>query len=215
MKKLSIIILLLSSCVSPFDKGSVDVNLSSRVDQKNDPIVSDVKLLNDSLTIIGKNFNDLVSVKLNSNSLVVTSNTGTILTLSAPTSFNLVLESASSLIISTANGATAVPVIFNLIDGSVTASKLSDMGASSGQFLKYNGTTWVPTTISSGLTYLGSYDASSNFPNATLGGYSSGEYYIVSNAGSQDLGYGNGTISWNVGDWLVWNGSDFDQINNT
>ena len=217
MKKLSIIILLLSSCVSPFEKGKVDVNLNTRVEQKNIPIVSDVKLTNDYLTIVGKNFNDLVSVKLNSNSLVVTSNTGTILTLSAPTSLSLILESASSIVISTANGATAVPVVFNLVDGSVTASKLSDMGASAGQFLKYNGTTWVPTTISSGLTYLGAYDASTNTPDVTSGGFNSGEYYIVSASGTRDLTYGSGAVTWNVGDWLVWNStnSDFDQINNT
>ncbi|MDQ7916587.1 tail fiber domain-containing protein [Mesonia sp. MT50] len=45
------------------------------------------------------------------------------------------------------NNAVKTPKIF---DGAVTSSKLDDMGATNGQFLKFDGTNWVPDNVTGG-----------------------------------------------------------------
>lgn len=58
------------------------------------------------------------------------------------------------------------------------------------------------------LEYLGAWDASSGPPAiAQRGGY-----YVVSVAGSTNL---DGITDWNPGDWAIWNGSAWEQIDNS
>lgn len=52
----------------------------------------------------------------------------------------------------------------------------------------------------SGLTYLGTWDASLNFPLITSGVGTSGDYYIVSVAGNTII---DGVSDWGVGDWII------------
>ncbi len=110
--------------------------------------------------------------------------------------------------ISTANDGT-----FTIGDDAITAAKLHPMGASNDQFLKFDGTNWGPFSITGTLTFKGSWDADTNSPALADAGGLNGEYYIVSVAGSQDLGSGN--ISFNSGDWVIHNGSEWQQINNS
>jgi hypothetical protein len=56
----------------------------------------------------------------------------------------------------------------------------------------------------SGLTYLGAWDALNNIPNLTSGVGTSGNYYIVSIAGTTNL---NGITDWQVGDWAIFEGA--------
>jgi hypothetical protein len=100
-----------------------------------------------------------------------------------------------------------------IMDAQVTAAKLHPMGASNDQFLRFNGTSWAPASISSGLNYMGTWDASTNTPHISDTEGSNGHYYIVSIAGSQNLG--SGTISFDVGDWAIHNGTAFQKINNS
>jgi hypothetical protein len=100
-----------------------------------------------------------------------------------------------------------------IMDAQVTAAKLHPMGASTDQFLRFNGTSWAPASISSGLNYMGTWNASNNTPSINDATGVNGQYYIVSTAGSQNLG--SGVISFDVGDWAVHNGSAYQKINNS
>jgi hypothetical protein len=63
-----------------------------------------------------------------------------------------------------------------------------------------------------GVTYQGIWNASINSPslNSFIG--TKGYYYIVSVDGSTNL---NGITDWKVGDWVVFNGSSWDKVDNT
>ncbi len=71
----------------------------------------------------------------------------------------------------------------------------------------------IPKIIKSSIRYIGSWDANSNVPN--LLNYSSsnkGDYYIVSVDGNYNL---TGVMDWKVGDWLVFNGTSWNKIDNS
>ncbi|MBN1115593.1 MAG: tail fiber domain-containing protein [Bacteroidales bacterium] len=98
-------------------------------------------------------------------------------------------------------------------DAQITSAKLHPMGASVDQFLRYNGANWAPASISSGLTYMGTWDANQNNPFLSNAGGENGEYYIVSAAGTQNLG--SGDITFEPGDWAIHNGTSWQKINNS
>jgi hypothetical protein len=80
----------------------------------------------------------------------------------------------------------------------------------SGKFLTTNGTALSWATVSgSGLTYQGTWNASTNTPTLASSTGVSGYYYIVSVAGSTNL---DGITDWQIGDWLLFNGSVWQKI---
>ncbi len=127
----------------------------------------------------------------------------------------LALGKVFDLFVTDAQGETLYRVDFTIEDGSIGAAKLSDMGATNGQVLSFNGTNWVPKSLNAALSFAGNWDASSNSPSLTGGGQP-GDYYIVSVSGSHDLAGGVGTNSWAVGDWVIWNETQghWDKIDN-
>ena len=66
---------------------------------------------------------------------------------------------------------------------------------------------------STGLTYLGVWDANSNVPFLTSSVGTAGTYYIVSVSGTTNL---NGIIDWQVGDWAIFEGAtnEWQKIDN-
>ena len=70
----------------------------------------------------------------------------------------------------------------------------------------------IPASIQGGLIYQGTWNASTNTPTLTSSVGSKGHYYAVSVAGTTNL---NGITDWNVGDLAVFNGSVWEQIDNT
>lgn len=72
--------------------------------------------------------------------------------------------------------------------------------------------TQIPASIQGGLIYQGVWNASTNTPTLTSSVGTKGHYYVVSVAGSTNL---NGITDWNVGDLAVFNGSVWEQIDNT
>lgn len=54
-----------------------------------------------------------------------------------------------------------------------------------------------------GFDYLGTWNASTNTPTLPVGDEENGDFYIVSVAGTQDIG--NGSVDWAVGDWAIYN----------
>jgi hypothetical protein len=63
-----------------------------------------------------------------------------------------------------------------------------------------------------GVMYEGTWNASTNTPTIVSSVGSKGDYYIVATAGSTNI---NGITSWNVGDWIIFNGSSWDKVDNT
>lgn len=70
----------------------------------------------------------------------------------------------------------------------------------------------IPASIQGGLIYQGTWNASTNTPTLTSSVGTKGHYYAVSVAGSTNL---NGITDWNIGDLAVYNGTAWEQIDNT
>jgi hypothetical protein len=66
---------------------------------------------------------------------------------------------------------------------------------------------------SSAFEYKGNWNAATNTPTLADGTGDAGDMYRVSVAGNQDLG--SGTIDFQVGDYLLYNGAEWDKIDNT
>jgi hypothetical protein len=63
-----------------------------------------------------------------------------------------------------------------------------------------------------GVMYQGTWNASTNSPSITSSVGTKGHYYIVSVAGSTNI---NGITDWKVGDWIIFNGTTWDKVDNT
>ncbi len=73
-----------------------------------------------------------------------------------------------------------------------------------------NGVEWVDQ-LPSGLTYKGTWNADLNIPALASGVGVQGDYYIVSHDGTTNL---DGFNSWEIGDWCVFNGTVWQEIDN-
>jgi len=80
---------------------------------------------------------------------------------------------------------------------------LSSLGAG-------NGVEWVDQ-LPSGLNFKGTWNADLNIPALASGVGSQGDYYIVSEDGTTNL---DGFNSWEVGDWCIFNGTVWQEIDN-
>lgn len=70
----------------------------------------------------------------------------------------------------------------------------------------------IPPRIQFPLSYKGSWNASTNTPTLVSSVGTKGDFYIVSVAGSTNL---NGVSTWNIGDWVVFNGSAWQKVDNS
>lgn len=59
----------------------------------------------------------------------------------------------------------------------------------------------LPSAVTGGLSYLGTWNASTNAPHLTSGSGVGGNFYIVQVSGTASI---DGTATWNVGDWIVY-----------
>ncbi len=63
-----------------------------------------------------------------------------------------------------------------------------------------------------GVMYEGTWNASTNSPTITSSVGNKGDYYVVSVAGSTTI---DGISDWKVGDWIIFNGSTWQKVDNT
>jgi len=71
----------------------------------------------------------------------------------------------------------------------------------------------LPDSIIGAVVYKGTWDADTNTPAIPLADSSNkGWYYKVSVAGNTNI---NGITDWGVGDWIISNGTSWDQVKNT
>lgn len=64
-------------------------------------------------------------------------------------------------------------------------------------------------SVTGGLSYLGTWNASTNTPTLASSVGTNGNYYVVSVAGSTNL---NGITDWQIGDWAIFNGTVWQKI---
>jgi len=92
----------------------------------------------------------------------------------------------------------------SVTSGAITSadSILTAMGKIQGQI---NG-------LAGGSTYKGTWNAATNTPTIVSSVGTGGDYYIVSTAGTTNI---NGTASWDVGDWIIFDGTVWQKVDNT
>jgi hypothetical protein len=117
---------------------------------------------------------------------------------------------AEKIKIISSGGGTSQYVLDTLISlqAQITALIPSQTG-NSGKYLTTNGSALSWGSISGGLNYQGTWDASTNTPTLTSSIGVNGYYYITATAGSTNL---NGITDWQIGDWLMFNGSVWQKI---
>jgi hypothetical protein len=158
----------------------------------------------------GINGNDGVSVT-NANidfdgSLIITLSTGIQINVGEVVAPDL----AEHIKVITNGGGTAQFVLDTLTSLQTQITNLiPSQTGNSGKYLTTNGTALSWGTIAGSLSYLGTWNASTNTPTLTSSVGTNGIYYIVATAGSTNL---NGITDWQIGDWLLFNGSVWQKI---
>lgn len=114
-----------------------------------------------------------------------------------------------------ANGGAAQPLLDAIaalqaeIDAIV---RIPDQTGNAGKFLTTDGTDLSWVDIIGGLSYQGTWNASTNTPALSSGVGTNGDYYVVSVSGSTNL---DGITDWVVGDWLLFNGTAWQKLDQT
>jgi hypothetical protein len=97
-----------------------------------------------------------------------------------------------------------------------TTVSITNLGSANGvATLDAGGTvplSQIPASIQGGVSYQGTWNATTNSPTLTSSVGTKGYYYVVSVAGSTNL---NGITTWNIGDWAIFNGTIWEKIDNT
>lgn len=73
-------------------------------------------------------------------------------------------------------------------------------------------TDYLPSSVLGGVSYQGTWNATTNNPTLVSSTGTKGYYYVVSAAGSTTL---DGVSDWKIGDWVVFNGVAWEKIDNT
>ena len=117
---------------------------------------------------------------------------------------------AESIKVITNGGGTSQSVLDTLASLQTQIDNLiPSQTGNSGKFLTTNGTSTSWASVAGGLSYQGTWNATTNTPTLASSTGTNGYYYVVATAGSTNL---NGITDWKVGDWLLFNGSTWQKI---
>nr|BDT27755.1 hypothetical protein BHI3_12210 [Bacteriovorax sp. HI3] len=181
--------------------------MSTSTDKPNIAI-SDVKIVNHQIIVTGKNLSNISTFKIkegtNTISLAVESKQSTRLV--ANTNSNVVFSAGKIIdfIFSTAQASSVFSVNFSLCDSILGGKGFNcSITPNDKEVLSYDATSgkWKPRGIN-GISYKGAWDAL-NDPQPTTADV--GDYFIVSVANPP----------YQTGDWIVFNGTSFDRIDNS
>jgi hypothetical protein len=177
--------------------------------------VVNVTVSNNQLVLTGSGLNKVSNIHLkNQNStqnetFQIESQTDNQIILNGIRNFSLVTKTLFDLVLSNAEASSTFTISLTISNGSITAAMLGSMGATAGQVMKYNGSTWVPSTITNAQTYLGTWNGETNTPDLASTSPISGDYYIVATAGPLN------SITYAVGDWIISDGYNWQKIANS
>lgn len=117
---------------------------------------------------------------------------------------------AESIKVITNGGGTSQYVLDTLASLQTQITNLiPSQTGNSGKFLTTNGTATSWASVAGGLSYQGTWNATTNTPTLTSSVGVNGYYYIVATAGSTNL---DGITDWQIGDWLLFNGATWQKI---
>jgi len=117
---------------------------------------------------------------------------------------------AESIKVITNGGGTSQSVLDTLASLQTQITNLiPSQTGNSGKYLTTNGTALSWANVAGGLSYQGTWNATTNTPTLASSTGTNGYYYIVATAGSTNL---NGITDWQIGDWLMFNGSVWQKI---
>lgn len=124
------------------------------------------------------------------------------------------MELASQIKVITNGGGTSQYVLDTLASLQTQINTLiPSQTGNSGKYLTTDGTSTSWASIAGGgLSYQGTWNATTNTPTLASSTGTNGYYYIVATAGSTNL---NGITDWQIGDWLLFNGSVWQKIDQT
>lgn len=101
------------------------------------------------------------------------------------------------------SGKIEAPNFYGQLNGTISSSTTGTTQASTDDSTKIATTAFVTNAVGaipSGLTFQGNWDAATNTPNIGASTPDNGDFYIVSVAGTTNLG---GITDWEVGDWAI------------
>jgi hypothetical protein len=117
---------------------------------------------------------------------------------------------AESIKVITNGGGTSQSVLDSIASLQTQITNLiPSQTGNSGKYLTTNGTSTSWASVAGGLSYQGTWNASTNTPTLASGVGVNGYYYIVATAGSTNL---DGITDWQIGDWLLFNGANWQKI---
>jgi hypothetical protein len=127
----------------------VELNSSKPQSSVGTIVVTDVAIVNDQLVIHGPNLAGVNQIKVKDNSsfdedFTIESNTANEIVANGQRALAFLIDHSFELVISSANAAATYNVLFTLSNHSVALTKLDVTGATTGQFVKFDGTNWVP-----------------------------------------------------------------------
>jgi hypothetical protein len=206
---LAMLLVLLTACNG---KNATQVEVDIKHPRPLETNLDSVQIINDKLVINGSGFSSITKVEMTgtgtSGSFSIESVSANKIVAYASSAAMIAVGKSLNLLIGNAEAQSTYQISFDLDDHSVTAQKLHHMGATSGQVLKYNGTTWVPSSLPASQMFLGAFDAANNNPDLSVPSNTPGDYFIVSDAGTF------GGINYGVGDWIISDGSNWQKISN-
>jgi len=176
----------IDSTVVTLDGSQTLTNKTINASQLVDGSVTNAKLANSSLTLAGDSGTQTLEL-------------GDTSTFSGGDGIDTVAQSTDTLVISVDSSFVEV----------VSRKGQADGYAS----LDSNGRIPSSQLPSSAFEYKGNWDAATNNPTLAAGSGDAGDMYRVSVAGTQNLG--NGAVSFEVGDMVLYNGATWDKIDNT
>jgi hypothetical protein len=184
------------------------------------PILSNTAIDTDrrQLTLSGENLSIVTQVRITDGGSFneiydIDSQNDSQILISAKSALAMITDQIYDIILTSASGNTTFQTSFTL----------GAMGATNGDVLQYDGSDWNPIPLPlSGISLQGTWDATGTTTSdakdlqdggfAVAGAPTSGDYFIVSVAGTTSI---DGGATWNAGDWIIFNGSTWDRINNT
>ena len=117
---------------------------------------------------------------------------------------------AEKIKVITNGGGTSQTVIDTLASLQTQIDNLiPDQTGNAGKVLTTNGTDLSWASVAGGLSYQGTWNATTNTPTLASGVGTNGYYYITATAGSTNL---DGITDWQIGDWLMFNGTVWQKI---
>jgi hypothetical protein len=205
------ILTLFSSCLMA--KGKIQVTSSSKITSPLNFSVANVQVINHQFVITGTGLNNVTEFKIKDGAsitdLEIESQSNTSIIANTLANISFASGTIFDFILSNASAASTFQVTFSNANNSITALMLTSMGATKGQVMKYNGSSWVASSITNAQTYLGTWDAATNNPDLTTPSSMPGDYYIVSVAGTFN------SVSYAIGDWIISDGYNWQKVANS